>query len=264
MLMDSAALRAYATRLMLPENAGAVAAVLLAIVPGFVATSVWARARTWKGPPGDLRTILQSLVLSVVIQLLLAPLTVAWIYPVRDQIADFPERVATWFALAVLVVPVAAGLIAGWLTNSLTDPGSTRVRGRLRRGLAHLWPASAPPSIWDWLFTVNPPYGSFLVIEFRDGRRVAGVFAEGSLALTSPEPRGLFLISEWEVDEGGGIVREIPATRGIMVPEHGEIRWVRILRSGEEVVEDGREGHSEERSGGGPGEGTVETPSAAG
>src|SRR5438034_11146561 len=34
---DSAALRAYATRLMLPENAPAVAAVLLAIVQGFVA-----------------------------------------------------------------------------------------------------------------------------------------------------------------------------------------------------------------------------------
>jgi hypothetical protein len=262
--MDSLAMRVYATHLMLPNNAGAVAAVLLAIVPGFVATSVWARARTWKGPSGDLRMALQSLVLSAIVQLLLAPLTVAWIYPVRDQIADFPERVATWFALAVLVVPVAAGLVGGWLTNSLTDPGSTRVRGRLRRGLAHLWPASAPPSIWDWLFTVNPPYGSFLVIEFRDGRKVAGVFAEGSLALTSPEPRGLFLISEWEMDESGAIVREVPATRGIMLHEHAEIRWVRVLRSGEEVADDGREGHSQEGSGGGAGEGAVEAARGAG
>jgi hypothetical protein len=225
---------------MLPGDLGTIGAALLAIVPGFLAQSVWARARTWKGPAGDLRVVLLSLALSVVIQLILAPLTLAWLYPVRHQLPDFPERVVSWVALAVLVIPVFGGVAVGKLTNILSDPGSPRVRGRLRRTVAWLWPAGAPPSIWDWVFTVKPPHGSFVVVEFEEGRRVAGVFAEGSMALTSPEPQGLFLVSEWELDQDGNVIGALPDSAGVMILRTDDIRSVRILRE----EGDGQERHS--------------------
>ena len=217
---------------MLPSNFGALGVLLLSIIPGFIATSVWARARPWRGPEGNLRTVLQSLTLSVVIQLLLSPLTLVWLYPVRHRLEEFPERTATWVGLVVLVVPVLLGLVAGKLTNVLSDPESLRVRGRFRRALARLWPAPAPPSVWDWVFSAKPPHGSFVVVEFLDGRRIAGVFAEGSLALTSPEPQGLFLVSEWELNEFGDIIGPLPDTSGVMILRTDEVRSVRIL-SGE-------------------------------
>jgi hypothetical protein len=71
-------------------------------------------------------------------------------------------------------------------------------------------------------------------VEFRDGRRVAGVFAEGSLALTSPEPHGLFLVSEWELNEAGDIVGPLPDTGGVMILNTHDVRSVRILRAEEE------------------------------
>ena len=218
---------------MLPDDFGTVGAALLAIVPGYVATSVWARARTWKGPAGDLKTVLQSLALSLVIQLVLAPVTISWLYPVRDELQRYPGRLAIWITLAVLVIPVAGGLGIGKLTNALTDPRSTLVRGRFRRSVARIWPAAAPPSIWDWLFTARPPHGSFVVIEFNDGRRVAGAFAEGSIALTSPEPHGLFLVSEWQLDSDGNIVGPLPSSAGVTIVRTDEVRSIRILR-GEE------------------------------
>jgi hypothetical protein len=218
---------------MFPANIEAVISVLLAVVPGFITTTIWARARTWKGPAGDLRTILHSLVLSVVIQALVLPLTFTWIYPVRDRLDEFPERLGVWLFLVVLVVPLLVGAVSGRLTDYFADPSHSRVEGRFRRAIARLWPAPAPPSIWDWFFTVRPPNERFLVITFRDGSRVAGAFAEESLALTSPEPHGLFLSSEWLLDEYGDIVRPVESSEGIMIMDTESIRHIRVLR-GEE------------------------------
>lgn len=107
--------------------------------------------------------------------------------------------------------------------------------------LGRLWPAAPPPSIWDWLFTANPPYGRFLTIEFEDGTKKAGVFAEGSLALTSPEPHGSSLISEWELDDRDNIVSEVPGTAGVTILETSKIRSIRILEPGEGNGEDREE-----------------------
>lgn len=101
------------TRDVLPSNTSAITAILLALVPGFVATSVWARARTWKGHTGvsDLRTILQSLALSLVVQVVISPLTITLNWPVRTHLGDYPERVAAWLGVSVLVVPFTMGLV---------------------------------------------------------------------------------------------------------------------------------------------------------
>ena len=218
---------------MLPGNLAAVEAILLAIVPGFLATMVWARARTWRGPSGDLRTVLESLALSLVIQVAVAPLTIEWLYPVRDVLVDYPERVAVWLALVVLVMPVAGGLLAArvnkWVTKSTA--------GRIRRILARAWPASPPPSTWDWLFTNEPPNGKFLVIDFQDGRKIAGVFARGSVALTSPEPHGLFLASEWRLNDKGDIIGEVPGTNGVLIQDADSIQRIRILEGGHDEGE---------------------------
>jgi hypothetical protein len=215
---------------VLPENLAMVAAILLAVVPGFVATSVWAKARTWKGPEGDLRTILKSFALSLVVQLAVSPLTLAWLYPVRGRLEDHSVRLAVWFALVVLVVPTLGGLAIGKVTDFLANPGSPEVQGHWRRRIARVWPASGAPSIWDWLFAVRPPLGSFVVVEFDDGSRVAGVFAEGSMALTSPEQRGLYLVSEWQLNEAGDVVRPLPDTAGVMIMNAEHVRLARILR----------------------------------
>src|SRR5438067_12095377 len=106
----------------MPSSWVALAVALLAVVPGFIATTLWARARTWRGPSTDLRTILQSLALSAVIQVVISPLTIAWIVPARDHLDSHPGRVAAWFFLAVILLPTVGGITVARVTDRMFDP----------------------------------------------------------------------------------------------------------------------------------------------
>jgi uncharacterized protein DUF6338 len=224
-----------------PDTWVGLAVALLAIVPGFLATTVWARARTWRGPSTDLRTILQSLALSGAIQVVISPLTVAWIVPIRNNLGDHAGRVALWFFLAVLALPLIFGVAVARVTDLIFDPSrsATRRYGWAVGLLSWVLKAPWPPSIWDWLFTTGIPDGRFVLVEFKDGTQVGGVFAAGSMALTSPEPQGLYIADEWLVDEDGDFTSPMPASRGILVPRVDDVRWVRILASQEELAEGG-------------------------
>ena len=71
---------------MLPTDPIALA-VLVAVVPGYLTIFFATRNSTWRGLTGDLQTLLQSLALSVLMQALMAPVTLLWLYPVRDDLA---------------------------------------------------------------------------------------------------------------------------------------------------------------------------------
>jgi hypothetical protein len=212
---------------------------LLAIAPGYITAAAWARARTWKGPSSDLRTIIQALVLSAVVQAVVSPLTVLWILPVRATLVTHPWRVAIWIILCVLVVPVVLGLGSARVTDKIFNPSEVVVKTGLSKFLNKIVPASTPPTVWDWLFTADRvPESGFMIIDFADGARVAGAFAQDSMALTSPEAHGLFLEQEWLLNEQGDIEAELPGSGGLLLPRADEIRWVRILKATEPKDED--------------------------
>jgi hypothetical protein len=68
-------------------------------------------------------------------------------------------------------------------------------------------------------------------LEFSDGVRIGGAFAEGSQAFTSPEPHGLFLAEEWLIDDDGNFTAPLPGTAGLLVSAVTDLRALRILRS---------------------------------
>lgn len=234
----------------MPTSWTALAITLLAIAPGFILTTLWSRARTWKGGASDFRTVLQSVALSAVVQALLVPLTVAWIVPARDDLAAHAWKLAAWSILAVLVLPCVLGLGVArlqdwvWPIAGLGDPATAGWRGRLSNVLR----APVPPTVWDSLFTrlgTSAEVAPFLVVKFKDGSHIGGVFAQGSLALTSPEPQGLYLISEWVLDDDENVEQPIPATRGILVPTTADVRWIRVLDA---TSEEPNNGAAEERA----------------
>ena len=219
---------------MVPTSQVALAILLLAVAPGYIAVAAWARARTWKGPSSDLRMILQALVLSAVVQAVLSPLTVFWILPVRTSLADHPWRITIWLLVSVIVVPVALGLGAARATDKVFEPSEAVVKGKWSKRLNRIVPATTPPTVWDWLFTADRvPKSGFLVVDFNDGTRVAGAFAQRSLALTSPERHGIFLEREWILDENGDIQQELSGTGGLLIPSTENVRSVRILEGAE-------------------------------
>lgn len=67
---------------MLPATLEALAVVLVALVPGYIAVTLWARSKTWERPPTDLTLILLAIIFSAVIQALLFPITIPWLWPI--------------------------------------------------------------------------------------------------------------------------------------------------------------------------------------
>jgi len=228
----------------MPDTWVGLAVALLAIVPGFIATATWARARTWRGPSTDLRTVLQSLALSAAIQVVISPLTILWIVPIRDHLDTHPWRVALWFFLTVLVLPLVAGVAVARTTDLLFDPRQSGHQEHRRAAavFARLFKEPSPPSPWDWTFATGVPDGRFVLVQFQDGSQVGGVFAQGSIALTSPEQQGLYLADEWLLDDDGNFTAPLPDSRGIMIPTVDQVRWVRILASNSEPAEGERDG----------------------
>ncbi len=203
--------------------------ILLAVVPGYLTVLWWSRARTWRGFPTDLHTVLQSLALSLVVQLLLLPVLLGEIYPARDHLMLHPVRVAGWAFLSLIVLPYVLGTGAGKLSDFVFPAGFRRRLAGWRGVVAWFVRPTPEPSIWDWIVTSGVMDGSFLVLEFTDGARVAGAYGRGGLAMTSPEQAGIYLSAEWAVDPMGNIYAEVPNTRGILVPDLRDVRSIRIV-----------------------------------
>lgn len=185
----------------MPTTWVALLIALLAIVPGFLTVTIWARARTWKGPTGDFRTTLQALAISAVVQVLVFPLTTRVVVPHWREPDVYPTSLSAWLILTVLVLPVVLGVGAARATDWFF-PLKTTAKGDfgwLRRFVRWAIRPVASPTIWDWWLTQGQSegeYGDFVLAKLRDGSYVGGVYAAGSTALTSPEPHGIFLSSE--------------------------------------------------------------------
>ena len=203
--------------------------ILLAVVPGYLTVLWWSRSRTWRGFPADLHTVLQSLALSLVVQLLLFPVLLREIYPARDDLIHHPIRISIWALLSLIVLPYVLGTGAGKLSDFVFPPGLREPSGGWRGVVAWFVRPTPEPSVWDWVVTSGVMDGSFLILEFNDGSRVAGAYGKGGLAMTSPEQAGVYLSAEWAVDPAGNIYAEVPNTRGILIPDLRDVRSIRIV-----------------------------------
>lgn len=213
-----------------PTTFDALAIILLAVVPGFIATSFWARARTWKGRSTDFITVLQSVSVSVVIQLLMAPATLYWLYPVHTALDRHPDLVAKWLFCAVLVVPIAGGMVVGLVMDRMADPQGWFRRTRFGASFVQRFDIGRTPTMWDWLFKTDIPDGAYLVVEFNDGKRVAGEYVAPARAQTSPDAQGLYLRNEWILDADGDLYEKLPGSAGVMIPSNDNIRLIRVLK----------------------------------
>ena len=63
-----------------------------------------------------------GLALSAAIQVVVSPLTVAWIAPIRNDLGSHTSRIAIWFFVTVLALPLVAGVGVARATDLLFDP----------------------------------------------------------------------------------------------------------------------------------------------
>lgn len=202
----------------MPATFEALAVLVFAVVPGYLAIAAWSRAKTWAGLRTDLETVVRSIAVSLVIQVLFGPITITWIYPYwqANKLDQHPSEVGWWLFIVILVIPLIGGTATGLLSNWF---------------FTHL-PKVAPiaPSAWDEFFDPReiPPSG-FIIVEFADGKRIGGGWGTGSYAITSPQKQGLVLAVEWELDDDGQPINPRPDSAGVLIPDAGTIKYARML-----------------------------------
>jgi putative flippase GtrA len=214
---------------VIPGTPLGVASLLLAIVPGYLTIYFWSRNKTWKGLTNDLHTIIQSVVVSSVIQVALAPVTLWQLYPVRNQLDVHPVRVAAWLFLVLLIVPVVTGTIAARVSDHLLPAGAGRPTSRTGRALEFLIRPNAEPSVWDWIVPNGMLRGKYVIVEFTDGKIVGGTYSLVATAFTSPQQPGIFLNEEWVIDESYNFVGRVPNSNGVVITDFTMVRAIRIM-----------------------------------
>lgn len=152
------------------------------------------------------------------------PVTVWWILPIRTSWETFPDRLAIWSVLTVIVVPIILGTVGGRIYDALFDLATDRSKG-WRKGLDDIVGAQVPPTAWDLTFLHEvAPTSGFVVIGFEDGQVLAGGFSSGSEAITSPQTQGIYLEKEWVLDGDEIPIDEVAKTAGLLIPSLVNVR----------------------------------------
>jgi len=220
---------------MLPATLEALAVVLVAVVPGYIAVTLWARTKTWERPATDLTLILLAIIFSAVIQALLFWMTVPWLWPIRDELIKHPWRVGLWAIVVLILLPAVGGIYAGRLSDLFfgarrqflpTDLAGWR--RELLPPVTELLP-QVLPTAWDRFLLWHIPRGHILIVTLDDGKRIAGSYYQGSFAMTSPQKQGIFLNREWTLDEKGELGRPIARSRGVLIPTIDSIKDIRVM-----------------------------------
>jgi hypothetical protein len=79
-----------------------------------------------------------------VIQLLISPITLWQLYPVRDHLIDHPVRVLVWGVLAVLLMPYVLGTAAAKLESLFFPAGASTPPTGLRAIVAWFFQNALP------------------------------------------------------------------------------------------------------------------------
>jgi hypothetical protein len=181
--------------------------------------------------------VLLSIIFSAVIQVLLAWLTIPWVWAIRNDASHHIGRLAWWAFFALILIPALGGIVAGRLTDlfsgALGIPVPPLRDGKAWRNILLPKPVTKlfpplPPSPWDRFFLERHADGQFVIITFDDGSAVAGSYYGRAFAATTPQVQGIFLAQEYAIQDGK-IGAEIVTSSGVLVPVTTKIKHVKIL-----------------------------------
>lgn len=185
--------------------------IVLVLTPGFVFT-----AAVRKTVANLDTTAIRFIVMTVATGTLVHCITFFWSARLLRTYLDSPgslldqaSEVLIWTVTTIFVVPLALGLLLGflsrlhWVDRCLAWIGFSYVQ-RL-------------PSAWDYVAGLNE--GFYVRVHLRDSDRiVGGVYGTSSFASDERDAVDLYLEELWVLDEDGEFIAPVPTTRGAWIP----------------------------------------------
>lgn len=214
---------------MTPPATGTALLILVGFVlPGFVAVLLKERLYEVRGEESTfdrlLTTVYYSLLVYLLPALVVVTLSVSGILD-RAGLDQFTSgRSPLWLTglvgITVLIVLPALAALGAWQWMSSSG------RRRLYASIDRLNPEHRTQTSWDFAFDHDQDL--LLVVELKDGSRVAGYYGKRSHSGYATRTRDLFLEERWDVSADDGSITRPPVERhsvGIWI-DADEIRLV--------------------------------------
>lgn len=112
----------------------------------------------------------------------------------------YPSAYIAFYVFVLLIAPVSWAFLLRWL----------RCTQFVQQALPH--PTGKP---WDYVFSKRKPY--WVIVSFKSGQKIGGLFDSQSFASSAPEVEQLYLEQCWVVNEDGGLERKRCDTAGILI-----------------------------------------------
>ena len=199
----------------MPNTVEALIVIVLLVAPGFLAWQVLS-ARIPSVFRSKTHFFVVSFQLSVLVHLLISPLTYLWVDRIVAIWQSFSSVSSTgkvgfdwivfcWLFLILFVGPILLAFLfssiwrANWSQYSLGIIGLSRV--------------DLTPHAWDWFF-LTEENGCWIVAELDDGSKVGGEFGTNSFVSIAPYGRDIYLEKLYEITEDGEFGEELKDSIG--------------------------------------------------
>jgi hypothetical protein len=140
------------------------------------------------------------------------------------RLVTHPREAALWALLLVGVVPGSLALLVHARAVLRDAPEGSSLKWRLQQVARTTYRRT--PTAWDYI--ARKRGGCFVRVRLTDGEYIGGWVKADSYVSGYPEPRDLFISSQWAVDPQGRFLHKIPGTLGfyLAVGEGVLVEWL--------------------------------------
>ncbi|UMP07167.1 DUF6338 family protein [Amycolatopsis sp. EV170708-02-1] len=210
---------------LIPGTSYQLIVAVALVLPGIVFGTTLQRLR---GPtPEDkdastriLRAIAVGAALDVLYALAFGPKLVQLAHPAPGRQASLlsiftanPREIALWVALLAGAVPALAAFCVHFQSAFRETSREISIKKRLADALKIHYRTT--PTAWDYIAREG---GCFIRVRLSDGVYFGGWIDEQSFVSGYPEPKDIFIRSQWALNEKGVFLHKIQGTRGVYIP----------------------------------------------
>lgn len=204
--------------MQLPTSAYSLAVLVLLVIPGITFATVQSllTGPTTKDKTVGVR-ILEAVLVSVIFDCIYA-IAFSSIFPLAVfREPDFALKNLSLLGFLILAMLVALPAVVAVLcfgSIELVTFDSGRLKGWRLPWLVNGYERT--PTAWDKV-AQRIPSGRFVRVRLESGSYVGGWFSTGSFLSTFPEPRDMFIESQYNMNEDGEFGEKIPGNLGVWV-----------------------------------------------
>jgi hypothetical protein len=223
------------------------------VIPGFLLRAGYVRSRAMSANAPALYILAEAVAGS------LAVLAVAWWWRGEDILGwvtagtldEHHGKTYSFFVL-LLAIPYPAGVVVGWVVNTLSNAYDSLRPPDDSRGFRHklfywldMGGVFNGPTLWDDIWDdVGRVAPLVLRVTTTTGREIVGAVESGTWAANSPQPRELFLRRVYR-QSNSGVWEADPDSKGMFFHESAieSIEFIRTHRPGGDPGEEVVPGH---------------------